>query len=139
VPSSTILWLVLLGVLAVLFVVTLRRMSALIARTRTLERFQRGVDSVERRFGAFALPLVKLLDDTRRSPGDPAFLRTQVAEAIDVLTVLRAEVHDLPVPAQLARAAAVLEGELDRAASAPWKGRAAAGISRRRRRSSGGP
>ncbi len=117
-PLSTIVWLVLLVVLGGLFAVTLRRMSALIARTRNLERFQRGVDSIERRFGAFALPLVKTLDDTRRSPGDPTSLRQQVGEAQDVLAVLRSELHDLPAPTVLAQAAAVLEGELERAARA---------------------
>lgn len=117
-PLATILWLVLLVALGVLFLVTLRRMSALIARTRGLERFQRGADSVQRRFAAFALPLVKTLDDTRRSPGDPAALREQVGEAQDVLAVLRAELHGLPVPPGLDPAAAALEGELERASRA---------------------
>lgn len=117
-PLSTLVWLGLLLALGVLFAVTLRRMSALIARTRSLERFQRGVDSVERRFGAFALPLVRALDDTRRSPGDPDALRRQVGEAQDVLAVLRAEMHGLPAPTVLAEASAVLEGELERAGRA---------------------
>jgi hypothetical protein len=117
-PLATILWLVLLVALGVLFLVTLRRMSALIARTRSLERFQRGVDSVERRFAGFALPLVKTLDDTRRSPGDPSALREQVGEAQDVLAVLRAELHGSAVPAGLDPVAAALEGELERASRA---------------------
>lgn len=117
-PLQTVLWLALLVVLGLLFLVTLRRMSALIARTRGLERFQRSVDSIERRFSAFALPLVKTLDDTRRSPGDPTVLREQVGEAQDVLAVLRAELRDLATPKALDGAATALAGELERAARA---------------------
>jgi hypothetical protein len=117
-PLQTIVWLALLVVLALLFLVTLRRMSALVARTRGLERFQRGIDSIDRRFSGFALPLVKALDDTRRSPGDPALLREQVGEAQDVLAVLRDELRDLAAPGALAQATTALAGELERAARA---------------------
>ncbi|HYO44702.1 MAG TPA: hypothetical protein VES19_15995 [Candidatus Limnocylindrales bacterium] len=117
-PLSAIVWLGLLVALGVLFVITLRRMSAMIARTRNLERFQRGVDGIERRFGAFALPLAKALDATRRGPADPVALREQLGEAQDVLAVLRAELRDLPAPAALAPAATALEAELERATRA---------------------
>ncbi len=117
-PLTTILWLVLLVALGVLFAITVRRMSALIARTRSLERFQRGVESIDRRFAACTMPLVKTFEDTRRGPADPVRLREHLEESQDVLAVLRAELRDLPAPAVLAQAAAVLEGELERAARA---------------------
>lgn len=117
-PLQTALWIALLVVLGLLFLITLRRMSAMVARTRGLERFQRSVDSIERRFSGFALPLVKSLDDTRRSPGDPTVLREQVGEAQDVLAVLRDELRGVATPPALNQAAGALAGELERAARA---------------------
>ena len=114
-PLSTILWLGLLAALAVLFVVTLRRMSQLIARTRGLERFQKAVEGLETRFVASVGPLVRELDDTRRHAGDPVVLRERLAEAQTVLGELRAECSAIAAPAGLAAAVTGLAGDLDRA------------------------
>ncbi len=114
-PLTTIVWLALLVALALLFLVTVRRMSTLIARTRGLERFQRMVESIDRRFAATINPLVHGLDETRRSPGDPATLSGQVAAAQRLIAELVAEVCSVPAPGPLAPAAAVLAGQLDRA------------------------
>lgn len=117
-PLSTILWLALLVVLALLFTVTMRRMSALVARTRSLERLQRSVASIDLRLAACVLPLTKTLDDMRRSPSDPTALREQVARAQTLLADLVVEARTLETPVQLAPAAAVLAGELQRASRA---------------------
>jgi len=114
-PLSIFLWLGLLAVLIVLFIVTLRRMSQLIARTRGLERFQKGVAELERRFTASVGPLVRGLEDTRRHAGDPAVLREQLGEAQTVLVELRTECTSLPAPIGLSAAVAGLAGDLDRA------------------------
>jgi hypothetical protein len=114
-PLSIFLWLGLLVVLVVLFVVTLRRMSQLIARTRGLERFQKAIAELDRRFTASVGPLVRGLEDTRRHAGDPAALHDQLAEAQTVLVELRTECTTLPAPVGLSAAVAGLAGDLDRA------------------------
>jgi hypothetical protein len=113
--GSTLLWLALLAIMAVLFVVTLRRMSQLIARTRGLERFQRTVEGFDRRLAGAVEPLVAALDGTRRRTGDPSTLGEQLAAAQEVLEGLRAECRTLPTPAGLTAAAVGLAGDLDRA------------------------
>jgi hypothetical protein len=115
VPLSIFLWLALLAVLIVLFVVTLRRMSQLIARTRGLERFQRAVADLERRFTGSVGPLVLGLEDTRRHAGDPAALHDRLTEAQTVLVDLRRECTTMPAPVGLSAAVAGLAGDLDRA------------------------
>jgi hypothetical protein len=115
---STILWLALLVVLALLFVTTLRRMSALVARTRDLERFQRSVESLDRRFAGAVDPLVKALDDTRRHAGDPDAVRPLLTEAQAVIEVLLGEARALPAPAIARALVGAMVGDLDRAARA---------------------
>jgi len=115
---STILWFALLVLLAVLFAVTVRRMSALVARTRNLERFQRSVESIERRFTAAVVPLVRGLDETRRHAGNPELLREQLTAAQTILAELLAEARSLSAPAQLVLAETALAGQLERAARA---------------------
>jgi hypothetical protein len=117
-PIATILWLGLLVVLGILFTITLRRMSALIARTRDLERFQRGVESLDRRFAASVRPVVQGLDETRRHSGDPDTLRDQVTASGVMLAELLAEARALAVPITLGPEAAVMIGELERAGRA---------------------
>jgi hypothetical protein len=115
---STLLWLGLLVLLGVMFVLTLRRMSALVGRTRDLERYQAAVDALDRRFAGVCLPLIRNLDDARRHAGDPVALRDQVAEADAVLTELAVEARALrPAPA-LTAASAALAAELERATRA---------------------
>jgi hypothetical protein len=115
---STLLWLGLLVLLGAFFVVTLRRMSMLAARTRNLERFQRGTGSLDGRFGAVVVPLVHSLDETRRHAGDPEQLRRQVTEAQVTLAELLAETRSLAAPGGLASAVAAMAGELERASRA---------------------
>ena len=69
-PQGAVLWLVVLGALAVVAFITMRRMSALAARTRTLERFQNGVTSIDVRLATTADPFVGQLDEIRRRSGD---------------------------------------------------------------------
>jgi hypothetical protein len=117
-PPSTILWLALLVVLALLFVVTLRRMSALVARTRDLERYQRAVEAIDRRFAAAVQPLVRGLDETRRHAGDPDALSERLTETQGVLAALQVEIRALAAPPPLVGTVAPLAGDIDRAVRA---------------------
>jgi hypothetical protein len=118
IPLQAALWLGLLVALAVMFVVTVRRMSALIARTRDLERFQAAVDSIDRRFAGVTTPLLRNLDATRRHAGDPAALHDQVAEAETVLAELAGEAASLGPAPVLVAACAAMVAELERASRA---------------------
>jgi hypothetical protein len=117
-PLTTLLWLALLVVLALLFALTLRRMSALIARTRDLERFQRAVESLDRRFAGTVQPLVQSLDETRRHAGDPATLQEQLTDAQAVLANLQVESRALGAPPRVVGVVAALAGDIDRAVRA---------------------
>jgi hypothetical protein len=112
------LWLGLLAVLAGLFVLTTRRMSALVRRTRDLEGFQQAVDALDRRFAGVVAPLVRSLDETRRHAGDPEALRDRATESEAVLQALASEARSLAAPAALAATASALEWEVDRAVRA---------------------
>jgi hypothetical protein len=114
-PIPTLVWLALLLVLALLFVLILRRVSALIARTRNLERFQRAVESLDGRFAGAVNPLVGNLDDLRRHAGDPAAVGDQLTRTETVLEELRSEAGRLAAPAGLAGIATAMRGDLDRA------------------------
>ncbi len=114
-PLPTLLWLALLVFLALLFTVTLRRMSELIARTRNLERFQQAVESVDLRLAAVVGPLVGNLVEIRRQAGDPAALQAQLTETQATLDVLVNEANALPAPAGLVGIATAMRGDLDRA------------------------
>lgn len=114
-PLPTLVWLALLLVLALLFVVTVRRASALIARTRGLERFQGAVDSLDRRFAAIVGPLVASLDEIRRHAGDPVALQDRLTAAQAVLDELRSEAGQLPAPEALRGLTAAMRGDLERA------------------------
>lgn len=113
--AELILWVGLLVVLILLFLVTLRRLSVLIARTRDLERVQRSVDSIDRRFAAAIGPVVNRLDEIRRRSGDPLLLARELEPARSILEDLAAETRNLRVPAVLAGQAAVMVHEMDRA------------------------
>ena len=116
--AGAILWLGLLVVLAGLFVITARRLSVLIARTRDLERVQRTVAGVEQRLAATVEPLVASLDEIRRHAGDPARLARDLGPTRDVLEDLAGEMRAMRVPAGLAAQAAVMIHETERAARA---------------------
>lgn len=114
-PQETLIWLLVLGALAMLFAATLRRMSALARRTRDLERFQRQVRAMERRLGTIADPFIVSLDEIRRRSGDPARVAAGLAAAQDELRSLASEGRAARAPGALAREAAAFVVELERA------------------------
>ncbi len=116
--AELILWVGLLVVLLLLFLLTLRRLSVLIARTRDLERVQRSVDSIDRRFAAAIGPIVNRLDEIRRRSGDPLDLARELDPAGGILQDLAAETRKLRVPAVLAGQAEIMVHEMDRAVRA---------------------
>jgi hypothetical protein len=118
VSGGTQLWLLLLVALAVLFVLTLRRMSALAARTHSLDQFQRAARQLDRRFAEAADPLVAQLDELRRRAGDPRAVSNGLPAVTDALRAVRAEARALRAPALLADRAAALARELERAVRA---------------------
>src|SRR4051794_41947701 len=99
---ETLVWLLVLFVLAMLFVLVLRRMSTLIARTRALERCQRAVASLDLRSAAVVEPLVRELDEARRHAANPGALRDAVTAVQVSAAALAAEARGLPPPAPLA-------------------------------------
>jgi hypothetical protein len=111
-------WAVLLACMVTLFIVVVRRMATLARRTRDLERFQRAVESIDRRFSGVIAPLVRSLDETRRHTGNPETLREQAAQAETVLAELVSEARGLVSPGPLTATAAALAGELERAVRA---------------------
>lgn len=116
--AGTALWAGLLLVLIVLFLLVARRMSALIARTRDLERIQRSVDSIDRRLAAATDPLVTRLDGVRRRAVDPRDLGPYLEASGGMLRDLAAEVRALRVPPPLARHHAALLHEAERSVRA---------------------
>jgi hypothetical protein len=117
-PLQTIVWLLVLFVLAMLFVVVLRRISTLIARTRDLERYQRAIASLDLRSQAVVDPLVRELDEARRNSANPGALRDAVTAAQVSIAQLAGEARTLPTPAPLVPRTVSLITELDRAARA---------------------
>ena len=117
-PLQTVVWLLVLFVLAMLLVAVLRRMSLLVARTRDLERYQKAVTGLEARSAAVIDPLVKELDAARRQALDPAGLSGAIVVAQGELATLAAEGRGLVTPAPLVSTTVALVTELDRAARA---------------------
>jgi hypothetical protein len=117
-PQVALIWLLVFVVLGLLLLVTVRRMSVLVGRTRDLERFQRAALDLERRLAANADPFVGHLDEIRRRSGDPRALASALPMAQDALGAVAAEGRALRVPAGLTRQAAALNVELERAVRA---------------------
>lgn len=113
--QGSILWIGLLVLLAAFFLLTLRRLSVLIRRTRDLERFQRASEGFAQRLAATTGPLVRDLDALRRRTGDPDALTARIPEARAELARLAAEGRSLSVPDGLASLGAAMAGELERA------------------------
>ncbi|MEO5966371.1 MAG: hypothetical protein ABIR11_12975 [Candidatus Limnocylindrales bacterium] len=117
-PQGTLIWLLVFAVLGLLFLVTARRMSTLIGRTRDLERFQKGVHSLERRLGTLADPFVGQLDEIRRRSGNPEGVAEILPGTQDALRTLAAEGRTLRAPGRLADPAVAFVVELERAVRA---------------------
>ena len=116
-----ILWIALISVLIgllVLFLLTTRRMSVLIARTRDLEQVQQAVESIDLRLAAVTDPLVARLDEIRRRAGDPQALARELEPAQAMLQDLAVETRALRLPEVLAGQALVMVNETDRAVRA---------------------
>jgi hypothetical protein len=114
----TQVWLALLVALVIVGAFVLRRMSQLVTRTRTLERFQRDAASLDARFGAVADPLVSQLDEIRRRAGDPRTAVNALPGAAEVLRAAAVDARALRPPHALGELAAGLVRELDRAVRA---------------------
>ena len=118
-PQAALIWLaLLLLVLLGLFLLTVRRMSVLIGRTRDLEQFQRAVASLDAGLAAVVDPLVARLDEIRRRAGDPTSLAAGLDTTKASLRDLANQGRELRPPPALANEAAALVVELDRAARA---------------------
>jgi hypothetical protein len=115
---QTIVWLLVLVVLAILFVFVLRRMSTLIARTRDLERYQKAVAGLDLRSAAVVDPLVRELDEARRHAANPEALRDAVTTVQASVGELTAEARAIPTPAPLVPTTVSLIAELERASRA---------------------
>lgn len=117
-PLQTLVWLLVLFVLAMLALLVLRRMSTLIARTRDLERYQKAVASLDARSAAVIDPLVRELDEARRSAANPNELRDAVTAVQAQAAELATEARALATPTPLVSTTVSLITELDRAARA---------------------
>jgi hypothetical protein len=115
---QTLVWLLVLFVLAILAIGVLRRMSTLIARTRDLERYQKAVASLDARSAAAVDPLVRELDEARRGSANPGVLQDAVTAVQAQVADLGSEARSLPTPAPLVATTVSLVAELDRAARA---------------------
>jgi hypothetical protein len=119
VPEAALLWLgLLVAVLLGLFLVTARRMSKLIARTRDLEAFQRAIADLDASLGTVVDPLVTQLDEIRRRAGDPVSLSRGLDAIQGHLRELVGRGRELRPPRALAEDATAMLAELDRASRA---------------------
>ncbi|HEY6569285.1 MAG TPA: hypothetical protein VIZ22_03300 [Candidatus Limnocylindrales bacterium] len=118
-PEAALLWLgLLVAVLLGLFLVTARRMSKLIARTRDLEAFQRAIADLDASLGTVVDPLVTQLDEIRRRAGDPVSLSRGLDAIQGHLRELVGRGRELRPPRALADDATAMLAELDRASRA---------------------
>ena len=115
---ATVIWLLVLVALLVLFLLTVRRLSVLMGRTRDLERYQKLVKQLDRRLGEVADPFVTQLDEIRRRSGDPRTLAESLPGVQDALRAIAAEGRGAKVPTGLSREAAAFTVELERAVRA---------------------
>jgi hypothetical protein len=116
--NQALLWLVVLVVLVALFLLTLRRLSVLVGRTRSLERYQKLTRQLAERLAATGDPFVVQLDEIRRRSGDPRSLAEAMPGAQDALRAIADEGRAAKVPRGLAREAAAFTVELERAVRA---------------------
>ena len=111
----TLLWIAVLGVLALAAWIVVRRMAALARRTRGLEQFQRDIAEIDVRMAALLGPLVMRLDDLRRLTGDPSAVASDLGPASATLEELAAVARGTRPPAPLAQRAGTVVAELERA------------------------
>ena len=116
--QAALLWLIVLVVLIALFLLTVRRLSVLIGRTRSLERYQKQTRQLAERLASTANPFVVHLDEIRRRSGDPRTLAEAMPGAQDALQAIAVEGRSAKVPRGLAREASAFTVELERAVRA---------------------
>jgi len=116
--QAALLGLIVLVALAVLFLLTVRRLSTLVGRTRTLERYQKHVSHLDRRLATTADPFIGQLDEIRRRSGDPRNLAEAMPGAQDALRAIAADARTAKVPHGLGREASAFAVELERAVRA---------------------
>ncbi|HEY3335197.1 MAG TPA: hypothetical protein VGK16_08175 [Candidatus Limnocylindrales bacterium] len=116
--TGTLVWLVVLAALGILFLLTVRRLSVLMGRTRDLERYQKLVRQLDRRFAEVADPFVNQLDEIRRRSGDPRALGATLPAVQEMLGAISGEAQSASVPRGLAREAGAFTMELERAVRA---------------------
>ena len=116
--QGALLWLIVLVVLVALFLLTLRRLSTLMGRTRTLERYQKQLTQLAKRLGATADPFVAQLDEIRRRSGDPRGLAEAMPGAQDALRAIADEGRATKIPTGLVREGTAFVVELERAVRA---------------------
>jgi hypothetical protein len=116
--TGAILWLLVLGAMGALFLVTVRRVSVLVGRTRDLERYQKLTRTLDKRLAAAVDPFVAQLDDIRRRSGSPEGLAASVPAVYDAMRAIAAEGRTARVPKGLERESAAFLVELERAVRA---------------------
>jgi hypothetical protein len=116
------IWLAVLVGLGVLFVVVVRRIGFLLARTRELEALQRSVAELDAAFGAAADQLLGSLDSLVRGRAADVAAVAAVASALPHAAASLRETADrarrLEAPAGLSGEVSGIVRELDRAARA---------------------
>jgi hypothetical protein len=116
--QQALIWLVVLVVLVALFLLTVRRLSVLMGRTRSLERYQKQARQLAERLAATANPFITQLDEIRRRSGDPRSLAEAMPGAQDALQAIAVEGRAAKVPRGLAREGSAFIAELERAVRA---------------------
>ena len=116
--TGAMLWLLAVGVIAVLAALVLRRMGRLAGTTYDLEHLKAGVVGVNTRLAEVVDPLTNHLDEVRRGSRDPAEVRIEIEAALAALRDLSKQAHAIKAPAPLEDRVAQLVWEVDRAVRA---------------------
>jgi len=106
------------GVLAVASLTVLRRWSRLVAETRDLDRFKRGVAEVDRRVGAIIEPLLTRLDEVRFRRAGPELVTDALPSAVEELEQTAVAARTLVPPPGFADVPPAIAREVERAVRA---------------------
>ena len=113
--AATAVSLLLFAVLAVMFVIVVRRASRLVAETRDLDRFKTTVAQLDRRVGAVVEPLLGRLDEVRFRRAGPEIIIDALPPATAELDSAAEEARALIAPPGLADVPVALAREIERA------------------------